>query len=378
MTPNSAQGREQIKLDFRAPPPSPIAASRRASSFTNEEVLAEFLEQTTRVPDLILPDRIFPRQKPLLQNVHTLDFDFGAPDILRVGGPVSKIQESLAEIGCFQVINHGISPDLIRSVAGGAIRMFWVLPEKKRMAVRSSEMPFGFEEMSGSDQEEVMSEMSEEFVWGRSYGLKLKMEGVWPNGYSNFSEKMEILALAIEKVAKEIMLALDEITPSRPGDQGQKINGSICHIYKHPHDVPVDRCISALRYDVIRMMIRGPEYPHALSLHICDDSSEFHIYSKKGWVSFTPLPNSLVVTVGDQMQEWSGGQYKHVIGRPIYTSKNEDCISMAFLYSPPTTNMQAFDQQVKKERIISLREQALFAIFFTLTCQFLLHVYNII
>lgn len=372
------ENRDPIPLDFRAPPPSPIASSRRSSSVTNDEVLTEFLEHTLRVPDLILPDRIFPRQKPL-QDIPTIDFPalLTSPEY----GSVSKIRDSLIRVGCFQVINHGISPDLLWSVVNGATQIFGISLEKKRMVVRSLEMPFGFEEVSG-EQEDVCSEISEEFVWGRSSDFKLKMEGIWPTNYSNFSEKMEKLATAVEKISKEIMLVLHENFLNIPNDQEgsiiakrQQSNASRCHIFKHPRDVPVDQCIKALRYDVIRMMIRGSDYSHALSLHICDGSAEFHVYSKKGWASFTPSPNALVVTAGDQIQAWSGGQYRHVIGRPIYTSKYEDCVSMAFLYSPPPISVIQFHQE-KKDKIITLREQALFALFFTIACQFLLLIFS--
>ena len=36
--------------------------------------------------------------------------------------------------------------------------------------------------------------------------------------------------------------------------------------------------------------------------HICDGSSKFHVYSKKGWVSFCPDKDVLIITVGDQTQ----------------------------------------------------------------------------
>jgi len=176
------ESRDPIALDFRAPPPSPIASSRRSSSVTNDEVLTEFLEHTLRVPDLILPDRIFPRQKAL-QDIPTVDFPalLNSPEY----GSASKIQDSLTQVGCFQLIHHGISPDLLESVINGATRIFRVPLKQKRTLVRSPEMPFGFEEVSG-EQEEILSEMSEEFVWGRSSDFKLKMEGIWPTDYSNF------------------------------------------------------------------------------------------------------------------------------------------------------------------------------------------------
>jgi hypothetical protein len=40
---------------------------------------------------------------------------------------------------------------------------------------------------------------------------------------------------------------------------------------------------------VIRMLIRGTDFSHALCLHVCDGASEFHVSSKKGWVSFNQV-----------------------------------------------------------------------------------------
>ncbi|GAB4842293.1 hypothetical protein Ancab_012263 [Ancistrocladus abbreviatus] len=365
---------DYIPLDFRAPPPSPIAASRRSSSVANDAVLTDFLEHTLRVPDLILPDRIFPKQKPI-HDVPKIDFrSLGS----REDDSVSKLVHSFAEIGCFQLINHGISPELIGLAMTGAAGIFRVSPEMKATVLRSSEMPYGFDEVHGEDEE-----MGEEFVWSREYGFKLKMEGILPTEYSNFSVKMETLASAVEKVGRNILSILQQDhSPESDGGgtvtRGRRFEGSIGYIYKHPRDLAVDQCISSLRYDVIRMMIKGSDYSHALSLHLCDGSSEFHIYSKKGWVSFTPDEKALIVTAGDELQAWCGGQYnKHVIGRPIYTGKREDCISMAFLYSPPPSpaiNSSSQALPLKKKKIISLSHQALFAVFLTLTYQLLLYL----
>lgn len=78
--------------------------------------------------------------------------------------------------------------------------------------------------------------------------------------------------------------------------------GTVCCLYKHSQNVLQDEWDRSLRYDVIKMLIRGTDYSHALCLHICDGSSEFHVYSKKGWVSFIPVKNALIVTTGDQIQ----------------------------------------------------------------------------
>lgn len=166
-------------IDFRAPPPSPIASDRR-SFVQNDEVLTEFLEHSLQVPDLILPDKFFPKQKTI-ENPPTIDFK--ALNSAEYDASLCKVVESIARNGCFQLVNHGISNELVRSVQAAATGIFQVSPKKRAEITWSPEKPYGFEEVHG---EEPDSELSEEFVWSRDQGLKLAMEGISPNGYSNF------------------------------------------------------------------------------------------------------------------------------------------------------------------------------------------------
>ncbi|KAK6264131.1 hypothetical protein SCA6_019565 [Theobroma cacao] len=365
----SPESMPEKPLDFRAPPPSPIASGRR-SCVTNDDVLSEFLEHSLRVPDLILPDKVFPRQK-FIENPPKIDFQLLSS---MESDSVPKILDSIATIGCFQLVNYGIPGESIRSALAAAAGIFQLPPEKRTAVTRSPEKLYGFEEVHGEEE----GEQSEEFVWCRGEGLKLEMEGIWTVGYSNFSEKMETLLSDIEKVAEKILLVIKESSPQKSvyeNDmmQGQDIIGSACYLYKHSRNVSADQWSSSLRYDVIRMLIRGIDYSHALCLHICDESSEFHVYSKKGWVSFCPEKDALVITVGDQTQALSGGQFKHVIGRPIYKGEKEDYISMAFLYSPPPPSISSrIDQE--KGKTISLSQQAMAAILLTLVYRILVYV----
>lgn len=167
-------------LDFRAPPPSPVASGRR-SCVTNDEVLTEFLETSLRVPDLVLPDKIFPKQK-FIENPSKIDLE------ALVGGwndydhSASKMMDSVGRVGCFQLVNFGIPCDLLRAVLDGAKGIFRVPPERRAAVTRSPENRSGFEEAHSDDE----TDSGQEFVWSRDEGLKLQMEKLWPIGYSNF------------------------------------------------------------------------------------------------------------------------------------------------------------------------------------------------
>ncbi|CAN4089014.1 unnamed protein product [Withania somnifera] len=122
------------------------------------------------------------------------------------------------------------------------------------------------------------------------------------------------------------------------------------------------------------MFIRGSEFPHALCLHVSNGCSEFHVYSKKGWVSFQPDKDSLIITNGDLLQRWSGGQYKHVIGRPVFQGQKEDFISMALLISPPKINEDSTKHE--KEKTISIGQQIIIALAFILIYNFIVYIYK--
>lgn len=167
-------------VDFRAPPPSPVA-SGRLSSVANDEVLTEFLEHSLQVPDLILPDKFFPKQISIENNPPTIDF--GALNSDGCDPSLCKVVESIARNGCFQLVNHGISSELVRPVQAAAAGIFSVSPETRAEVTRSPEKPYGFEEVHAEEADHVLSE---EFVWCRDQGLKLAMDGIAPIGYSNF------------------------------------------------------------------------------------------------------------------------------------------------------------------------------------------------
>lgn len=167
-------------VDFRAPPPSPVASGRR-SCVTNDDVLTEFLESSLRVPDLVLPDKIFPKQK-FIENPSSVNFDsLGVPG----SDSASRMLDSIARVGCFQLVNHGIGCEFSNSAMAAAAGIFLVPPEKRAAATRSPEKPYGFEEVHGGEEDES-SELAEEFMWCREKGLESEMKRIWPLGFSHF------------------------------------------------------------------------------------------------------------------------------------------------------------------------------------------------
>lgn len=148
------------------------------------------------------------------------------------------------------------------------------------------------------------------------------------------------------------------------GQDEEEEGVGVCYVKKHYTK-------NKSKEEAIRMLIRGYDERHSLCLNFCH--TEFHVYSKRGWISFSPRPDAVVVTVGDE--GWTG-RFKAVVGKPLlYKSDlHHDSISISFLYTTTTTlhNNNCRGITKKKNKTISLSQQLLFALFFTLLVPFFL------
>ncbi|EFH65585.1 downstream target of agl15-4 [Arabidopsis lyrata subsp. lyrata] len=295
--------------NFRAPPPSPVASSRRASFTANEDVLSEFLDKCGRVPNLVLPDKVFPKHTFLL-NPPTFDF-------LRLDS-LSTLLDAIATIGCFQLVNHGVPEAMVKAVMDRTI----------------------------------FHDETEEFVFYKD---------IADDHTACYSDLRELMGEA-ERIGKAVREKLGAGRSQKEKEEGVRV----CYVNKHN----IKGSKNESKEEAIRMLIRGYDERHSLCLNFCH--AEFHVYSKRGWVSFSPRPDAVVVTVGDE--GWSG-IFKGVVGRPLlYKSDlHHNLISISFLYTSNTShnNTDRIIITRKKKKTISLSQQLLFALFLTLLFPFL-------
>ncbi|ESQ27017.1 hypothetical protein EUTSA_v10018887mg [Eutrema salsugineum] len=312
--------------DFRAPPPSPVASSRRASFTANEDVLSEFLDKCGRVPNLVLPDKVFPKHRFLLKPP---SFDF-----LRLRSQSALLLDAISTIGCFQLTNHGVPESTVRAA------------------------------MAAADQS-ISQDDTEELVLYKDDIADQQTER--PAYYSHLRELMGE-AERIGKTMREML-----------GVRSQQEEGvGVCYVKKHNSK---NESKGFEEEEAIRLLIRGYDEKHSLCLSFCH--AEFHVYSKRGWVSFFPSPDAVVVTVGDQ--GWSG-RFKAVVGRPLCLYRSDHAslphhfLSISFLYATLSTTTTLHNNnnnhlritQQKKKKTISFSQQLLFALFLTLLFPFFL------
>lgn len=264
------------------------------------------------------------------------------------GAGVSRLVQSAVEFGCFQVINHGISSEIIARAEEECDRLFELPLEKKQIVCRSDEIRFGFEDIACDAVEKTR--MHETFWMDKKEDLMAEtMRNVWPEGYRNFSWAMTNFSAALEKIASEILEILHEklgLDPSNLNELLGSENSSMLCLYSHMGP-----------YKSLSARLSHP-HSHILSVHLNKGPSSFYIYADHGWTTVNLKPNSLMITVGNILKVWSKGKCKSVIGRPVASDKH--FISMEFLYSPPSQTICRSMSAGKWE--ISLLDQFLIVI----------------
>ncbi|KAM0945737.1 putative non-heme dioxygenase domain, isopenicillin N synthase [Dioscorea sansibarensis] len=281
----------------RAPPPSPAARERPESS--EDDDLDRFMKRSLRVPNLILPDRIVQREI-VVRNPPEIDWASLISPLLEKS-MARELRSSAAAMGCVQLVNHGIPLDLIEEAAVAAGDAFGTTPEEKKKAARSHERRWGFE---------VEEEEEEERFWWDGSRLE-EMAGIGRWSSNDFRDKMERLWLDMEKICNKIMEILkDKNMHVNENGEEKEVNEQVSYLCVHKHCKVGDQN-EGKNYNekqekmmmmMLRVLMRSWGCSHGLALHVPSNTSRFQVYFKKGWLSFTPAKNALVLTLGDQLQ----------------------------------------------------------------------------
>ncbi|KAJ0586782.1 hypothetical protein HanIR_Chr04g0155671 [Helianthus annuus] len=105
---------------------------------------------------------------------------------------MSMLCDVIARTSCFELVNDGISNQLVRYVSSYGAGIFELSPEKKAVMFRSGDRMYGFVEFYGEKKETC-----EEFVWCRDDTFRTKLDAVSSLPISNFRLLLIICSLII-------------------------------------------------------------------------------------------------------------------------------------------------------------------------------------
>ncbi|KAM0061352.1 putative gibberellin 2-beta-dioxygenase [Helianthus debilis subsp. tardiflorus] len=306
-----------------SPMPNPRVSSRSDPPFNN------YADKLKNIPEFDLPDDM--NRLPVADVEYRL---IKAKD----KNSIQKMLDSAVKFGMFQVSGHGISPEELNAAFTEAEFCFGLLAERwSRDGDR------------------------EEFAWSRSAMVAAQRRKEVKNDqqFHMFRQKMDNIAKKLEGVAKDVA----QIIASNGGKKPRKKikeNEIRMTLFKH--------CNSSLQPHTPRSCqtpsaMDGPRRDSAtfaLGLHIPTDCGEFRLLSDDGPYSFRAYPSTIVFTIGEQMQEWSYGEFRSVFGEINIEPDIQDekgAYSIELKCSPTILN-----EAVDKNDSISITDQIIFVV----------------
>lgn len=292
-----------------APPPSPIPTGKGSRSAA-DQILSEYIDKSIQIPELRLPRQVQVHQfKPEEISYESLQ--------MREKDSVRGLMRSVRELGVFKIIDHGISTEELRVALGNSEGIFGLMVE---CCTRYGD--------------------HEKLVW-RGDDNQIIEEATAMIG----EQKLQVLRQKVEKVARQLEGIAQELSEVI-GDV--QLGESRLSIYSyHPPNI-------------IHPTSSTPQIsaPYAFTLHLLLDPTQLCLQD----LSFRTTPDTIVVTMGQEIEERSLGEFKSSQGKLLlkpFLHTNRPSFSIEQKWSASNAVGDLRNAVGESNKIISLSDQFL-------------------
>ncbi|RDX82564.1 Protein SRG1 [Mucuna pruriens] len=229
------------------------------------------------------------------------------------------------EWGFFQVINHEIDLNLVESIENLS-REFFMLPLEEKQ-----KYPMAPGTVQGYGQAFVFSE-DQKLDWCNMFALGIEPHYVrnpnlWPKRPERFSETVEVYSGEIRKLCYNLLTYI-ALGLGLKGDVFEKMFGVSVQAIRMNYYPPCSRPDLVLGLSphsdgsaltVLQQAKGGP-----VGLQILKDDT---------WVPVQPIPNALVINIGDTIEVLTNGKYRSVEHRAV-AHEEKDRLSIVTFFAP--------------------------------------------
>nr|QEN91962.1 1-aminocyclopropane-1-carboxylate oxidase [Lonicera macranthoides] len=235
---------------------------------------------------------------------------------------MAQLADGCEEWGFFQLVNHGISEELLERVRKVCADCY----KTEREGNFKNSKPFkALEELVQNKGEGKVENVDWEDVF------LLSDSNEWPSNTPGFKETMAEYRVELKKLAEKVMEVMDENLGLTKGHIKRAFNGGegdsaffgtkVSHYPPCPHPEKVNG-------------LRAHTDAGGVILLFQDDKVKGLQILKDGeWIDVQPLPNAIVINTGDQIEVLSNGRYKSVWHR-VLAMRDGNRRSVASFYNP--------------------------------------------
>ncbi|KAJ4971119.1 hypothetical protein NE237_004218 [Protea cynaroides] len=280
------------------------------------------------IPDrYVKPPSERPEPQPVIEEANIPLIDLG--DLLAGDDHstiLNQISEACRDWGFFQVVNHGVSEELMHRTLQ-LWGHFFYLPIEEKLIYANSPLTYeGYGSRLGVEKGAILD-------WSDYFFLNylpetLRDRNKWPSLPSSLRETVEEYCEELVKLCGTLMklfsitlgLGEDHLPKAFGGDD----IGACLRVNFYPKCPQPDLTLGLSSHsDPGGMTILLPE-DHVAGLQVRRGDS---------WVTVKVAPSALIVNIGDQIQVLSNANYKSVEHRVVVNSAKER-FSLAFFYNP--------------------------------------------
>ncbi|XP_012082504.1 protein DMR6-LIKE OXYGENASE 1 [Jatropha curcas] len=246
---------------------------------------------------------------------------------------LKSLAEACEQYGFFQLVNHGISNDVISGMID-AVKRFFELPYEERSKYMTSDMNALVRYGTSFNQNK-----DNVFCW-RDF-LKLMCSPLsdvlahWPSSPTDFRDLVATYAKetnylflkVMEAMLQSLLLGTNKNKETKEDDEIMKefeVGSQLMVVNFFPPCPEPDLTLG---------MPPHSDYGF-FTLLLQDEVEGLQIRYKDKWVTVQPIPNAFVVNVGDHLEIFSNGKYKSVLHR-VKVNSAKARISVASLHSLP-------------------------------------------
>ncbi|XP_050364181.1 1-aminocyclopropane-1-carboxylate oxidase [Argentina anserina] len=242
--------------------------------------------------------------------------DFSKLDNEERATTLAQIANGCEEWGFFQLVNHGISEELLERVKKVSNECFKNEREENFQKSTLVQSLNEDKKLENVDWEDVFT---------------LLDDNEWPSKTPGFKETMAEYRAELKKLAERVMEVMDENLGLPKGYMKKAFNGEeednafFGTKVSHYPPCPQPELVTGLRAHT--------DAGGVILLFQDDQVGGLQILKDGEWIDVQPLPNSIVINTGDQIEVLSNGLYKSVWHRVLATPTGNRR-SIASFYNP--------------------------------------------
>ncbi|XP_042518885.1 scopoletin 8-hydroxylase-like [Macadamia integrifolia] len=266
---------------------------------------------------------------------------------------VEVLIEAAESVGFFQVVNHGISTQLLESLKDMAHQFFDRPPEKKVIYLKeASRNPFVKYWSSYAPEKEEVLEWSDHL--NMTYVGDAEALKYWPEECKEFTlEYMKTSSKMVRRILEVLLTKLgvtvldDEATETYMASKSVGMNF-------YPKCPNPELTLGTGRHsDVGTLTVLLQDEVGGLYVKVEDDCNA----QKEGqWIEIPPIPGALVINIGDTLQTLSNGRYKSSEHR-VRTTNTQSRVSIPLFVRPKLTDkIKPLPQLIERDGVAYYRE----------------------